>query len=158
MVTVPAHSLFAPVRACVMAAARFMPGVYGVLGSSWSARIIFTPCSRQSTFGTLLAMVHYFACGLRRKGPSRGRRRISPQGVWLPSSTLPSPHLYDVCRAARPHLASAAFRPARLRQRHRKPRRCGNRKGCPRKSPKSAIPYRSSWLPPSHSSSLHSYS
>src|ERR1700730_15033588 len=68
MVTVPAHNLFAPVRACVMAAARFMPSVCGVLESSWSARTIFTPCSRQSIFGTLLAMINYIACRLRGKG------------------------------------------------------------------------------------------
>src|SRR5260221_13649922 len=35
MVTVPAHNLLAPVRACVMAAARVMPFVCGVFGSSW---------------------------------------------------------------------------------------------------------------------------
>src|SRR4029077_9535271 len=66
--TVPAHNLFAPVRACVMAAARFMPSVCGVLESSWSTRIIFTPCSRQSIFGTLLTMTQSIAGRLRRKG------------------------------------------------------------------------------------------
>ena len=35
-------------RACVIAAARVMPGVCGVLGSSVPARTIFTPCSSQS--------------------------------------------------------------------------------------------------------------
>src|SRR5258708_29538319 len=35
MVPVPAHNLLAPVRACVMAAARVMPFVCGVFGSSW---------------------------------------------------------------------------------------------------------------------------
>src|SRR5271163_133369 len=45
---VPAHSLFAPVRACVMAAARVMPDVCGVFVSSSAARTIFTPCSFQS--------------------------------------------------------------------------------------------------------------
>src|SRR5271166_6009132 len=74
MATVPAHNLFAPVRACVMAAARFMPSVCGVLESSWSARIIFTPCSRQSIFGTLLAMINYIACRLRGKGVAGNRR------------------------------------------------------------------------------------
>jgi len=68
MFTMPAHNLIAPVRACVMAAARSMPGVCGVLGSSWSARIIFTPCSRQSIFETPLAMIHYFAWWPCRKG------------------------------------------------------------------------------------------
>jgi len=36
--TVPAHSFSAPARACVIAAARFMPGVCGVLRSSSSER------------------------------------------------------------------------------------------------------------------------
>ena len=47
-VTVPAHSLFAPAEACVIAAARVMPGVWGVLGSSSSLRTTLTPCERQS--------------------------------------------------------------------------------------------------------------
>src|SRR5262245_50991451 len=66
MVTVPAHSLLAPVRARVIAAARVMPGVCGVLESSCPARTIFTPCSRQSIFETLSAMIHYFEYWLRR--------------------------------------------------------------------------------------------
>jgi hypothetical protein len=41
--TVPAHNLLAPVRACVIAAARVMPGVWGVLGSSSLAGTILTP-------------------------------------------------------------------------------------------------------------------
>jgi hypothetical protein len=45
-----------------------MPGVCGVLGSSWSARIIFTPCSRQSIFETPLAIIQYFAWWPCRKG------------------------------------------------------------------------------------------
>src|SRR5438309_10892126 len=48
MVTVPAQSLRAPARAWSMAAARDMPGVCAVFGSSspeWTTR---TPCSRQS--------------------------------------------------------------------------------------------------------------
>jgi hypothetical protein len=47
MVTVPAHSLLAPVRACVIAAARFMPGVWGVFRSSASLVTTRTPWSRQ---------------------------------------------------------------------------------------------------------------
>src|SRR5260221_7507030 len=61
MVTVPAHNLLAPVRACVMAAARVMPFVCGVFGSSWSLRIIFTPSSRQSIFGASSATIDYIA-------------------------------------------------------------------------------------------------
>src|SRR4051794_39167716 len=48
MTTVPAHSFSAPARAAVIAAARLMPGVCGVLASSWSSRTTRTPCSRQS--------------------------------------------------------------------------------------------------------------
>src|SRR5260221_14285641 len=61
MVTVPAHNLLAPVRACVMAAARVMPFVCGVFGSNWSLRIIFTPSSRQSIFGASSATIDYIA-------------------------------------------------------------------------------------------------
>ena len=46
--TVPAHNRLAPVRACVIAAARDMPGVCGVLRSSSPARTIFTPFVFQS--------------------------------------------------------------------------------------------------------------
>jgi hypothetical protein len=44
----PAHSLSAPVRACVMAAARVMPGFGGVFVSSSPACTILTPYSFQS--------------------------------------------------------------------------------------------------------------
>ncbi len=42
------HSLLAPVQACVIAAARDMPGVCGVLLSSSPARTTRMPCSFQS--------------------------------------------------------------------------------------------------------------
>src|SRR5712671_4771499 len=48
MVTVPAHSLRAPARAWSMAAARDMPGVCAVFGSSSCEWTMRTPCSRQS--------------------------------------------------------------------------------------------------------------
>jgi hypothetical protein len=51
--TVPAQSLLAPVRACVMAAARVMPGVWGVLGSRSPAATIFTPSCCQSIIYTI---------------------------------------------------------------------------------------------------------
>jgi porphobilinogen synthase len=47
MSTVPAQSFSAPARAEVIAAARFMPSVCGVLGSSSCAWTIRTPLSRQ---------------------------------------------------------------------------------------------------------------
>src|SRR6185436_5112423 len=43
MTTVPAQSFSAPARACVIAAARFIPGVCGVLVSSSPARTTRTP-------------------------------------------------------------------------------------------------------------------
>src|ERR1700730_5157904 len=46
MTTVPAHNFSAPARAAVMAAARFIPGVCGVLTSSSSACTTRTPCRR----------------------------------------------------------------------------------------------------------------
>src|SRR4051794_3892101 len=48
MSTVPAQSFSAPARAVVMAAARVMPGVCGVLESSSPARTTRTPLVRQS--------------------------------------------------------------------------------------------------------------
>src|ERR1700733_13228398 len=48
MWTVPAQIFCAPTRAKLIAAARFMPGVCGVLVSSWSPGITLTPCSFQS--------------------------------------------------------------------------------------------------------------
>src|SRR5262245_18071572 len=55
MLTVPAHSLLAPVLAWVIAAARVIPGVCAVFKSSWSPGITFTPSSRQ--FGIGLALI-----------------------------------------------------------------------------------------------------
>src|ERR1700720_3763177 len=46
MTTVPAHSFSAPARAAVIAAARFMPGVCGVLTSSSLECTTRTPCRR----------------------------------------------------------------------------------------------------------------
>src|SRR5918998_2538637 len=48
MTTVPAHSFSAPACAVVIAAARLIPGVCGVLGSSSPARTMRTPSRRQS--------------------------------------------------------------------------------------------------------------
>ena len=48
MVTVPAHSFSAPARARSMAAARDMPGVCAVLGSSVSPGMTLTPWVFQS--------------------------------------------------------------------------------------------------------------
>src|SRR6185312_4673732 len=48
MCTVPAQIFCAPTRAALIAAARFIPGVCGVLVSSWLALITRTPLCRQS--------------------------------------------------------------------------------------------------------------
>src|SRR3546814_4054620 len=48
IVTLPAQIFSAPARAWLMAAARFMPGVCAVFGSSEVAGITLTPFSRQS--------------------------------------------------------------------------------------------------------------
>src|SRR5947199_6601165 len=48
MWTVPAQIFCAPTRAKLIAAARFMPGVCGVLVSSWSPGMTLTPCVFQS--------------------------------------------------------------------------------------------------------------
>src|SRR3954469_18792726 len=49
MSPVPAQIFCAPTRAKLIAAERFIPGVCGVLVSSWSPGITLTPCSFQST-------------------------------------------------------------------------------------------------------------
>src|SRR4051812_33481181 len=54
MCTVPAHSFSAPTRAKLIAAARFMPGVWAVLASSWSPGITRTPVLRQSVCVVLM--------------------------------------------------------------------------------------------------------
>src|SRR5579864_4169008 len=48
MRTVPAQIFCAPTRAKLIAAARFIPGVCGVLVSSWSPGMTFTPWVFQS--------------------------------------------------------------------------------------------------------------
>jgi hypothetical protein len=55
--TVPAHSLLAPVRARVIAAAPVMPGVWGVFGTRSSAGMILTPLCCQSIANTIAAIV-----------------------------------------------------------------------------------------------------
>ncbi len=51
MWTVPAHSFWAPTRARSIAAARVMPGVWGVLASSWSPGTTLTPVCFQPSGG-----------------------------------------------------------------------------------------------------------
>jgi hypothetical protein len=51
MVTVPAHNFCAPVLAAVMAAARFMPGVCGVLVSRFPPGMTRTPLFFHSSGG-----------------------------------------------------------------------------------------------------------
>src|SRR6267378_8210118 len=72
MTTVPAQSFSAPARAWVMAAARFMPGVCGVLTSSsleWTTR---TPSYFHLGLGSLIASLRVCApraaAGLRCRG------------------------------------------------------------------------------------------
>ena len=57
--TVPAHSLFAPARAWVIAAARVIPGVCGVLRSSSSDRTTRMPCVFQSGFIFVIAAARW---------------------------------------------------------------------------------------------------
>src|SRR5689334_17014558 len=64
MCTVPAHSFWAPTRAKLLAAARFMPGVCAVFVSSWSAGITRTPSCFQSV-----------GCGCVMAGGLLGRGR-----------------------------------------------------------------------------------
>src|SRR6476661_7481434 len=59
MTTVPAHSFSAPARAVVIAAARRMPSVCGVFGSSASPRTTRTPLSRQSVIAEVSPRRHH---------------------------------------------------------------------------------------------------
>src|SRR6266436_5653391 len=88
MTTVPAQSFSAPARACVIAAARFIPGVCAVLVSSSLACTTRTPCKRHfavfaSLIGGLLDLLqavtveHVAHCDrelLDRAGKPRHRR------------------------------------------------------------------------------------
>src|SRR3954471_24040215 len=80
MCTVPAHSLLAPTFANVMAAARSMPGVCGVLRSNSPARTTRTPSSRPSVLASLVVMACAPAASVLRaaadqRGQSTAQRR-----------------------------------------------------------------------------------
>src|SRR5262249_18905172 len=79
MVTVPAHSFSAPTRAKLMAAARFMPGVCAVFGSSDEAGMTLTPWRRQffASVSLLIALhPHRFKDrSFLREEPARARQR-----------------------------------------------------------------------------------
>src|SRR5579864_4360139 len=76
--TVPAQIFCAPTRAKLIAAARFMPGVCGVLVSSWSPGMTLTPLVFQSmplvSCGSLIALfpdpetVPSYGCAVRSSG------------------------------------------------------------------------------------------
>ena len=81
MITVPAHSFSAPVRAVVTAAARVMPGVCGVLMSSSSLRTTRTPLVRQSV--ATLGVFHGLDQGVAEE---TGFRRQAPALCYRPSA------------------------------------------------------------------------
>src|SRR5215211_9465080 len=70
MVTVPAHSFCAPVRAKLMAALRSMPGVCAVLGSSDDPGITRTPSCFHLVMVTLQTFEQQIAGGSRRLLPA----------------------------------------------------------------------------------------
>src|SRR5712691_6093809 len=96
MTTVPAHSFSAPARACVIAAARFMPGVCAVLTSSSFACTTRTPSNFQ--FDPDVAIV------------SPGRLHYAFGGgtiAYAPSAHFPRRALHP-WRFARPDAGAAA--------------------------------------------------
>src|SRR5229473_3382176 len=96
MVTVPAHSFRAPARARSIAAARDMPGVWAVFGSSSSEWTMRTPCSRQSVM----------AAGYR-KGDRRARlRRTGPNALRPVPGQVEPVALNDPHRDRAPHRTS----------------------------------------------------
>src|SRR5437773_3396975 len=82
MWTVPAQIFCAPTRAKLIAAARFMPGVCGVLVSSWSPGMTLTPWVFQSTPpASCLSLMSLFpaletALSYGRAGRLSGARRL----------------------------------------------------------------------------------
>src|SRR6266436_7173555 len=79
MTTVPAQSFSAPARAWVMAAARFMPGVCGVLLSSsseWTTRTTsYFHLGLRSVIAGLRVCAPRGAAGSRRRGRRARARR-----------------------------------------------------------------------------------
>src|SRR5262245_49024983 len=82
MVTVPAHNLLAPVLACVIAAARVIPGVCAVFKSSWLPGITFTPRSRQGDVEVVSISILHCAFTLTRIV-------ICALRVWPPETSYP---------------------------------------------------------------------
>src|SRR6478672_409249 len=79
MVTVPAHSFCAPTRAKLIAAARFMPGVWAVLVSREPAGITRTPSCFQSVMtADLGAPPRRGKRGSLERFPSTGNRARFP--------------------------------------------------------------------------------
>src|ERR1700693_3895362 len=72
MCTVPAQIFWAPTRAKLIAAARFMPGVCGVLVSSWSPGMTLTPLVFQS-IGPCSCVSLMWLFPTRETVPSYGR-------------------------------------------------------------------------------------
>src|SRR4029077_8661673 len=123
MTTVPAHSLSAPARAFVIAAARFMPGVCGVLMSSSFACTTRTPrCfhfDSLSMCGLLAALV--CVCSTRPEGNSLVRLELSVVCVVPPFKAAfhgfpttarsqrrhPGSGVADLCRIGRPGFPQA---------------------------------------------------
>src|SRR5215203_3284797 len=82
MSTVPAHSLSAPARALVMAAARVMPGVWGVSVSSSPDRTIRTPWARQS-IGMVASISQHACLPAHRPSPPPGFDTVAAEPVDL---------------------------------------------------------------------------
>jgi len=86
--TVPAQSFSAPVRAWVMAAARFMPGVCGVLTSSSLACTTRTPCRRHlDSSDCFISTPLQFAIA-PDAADQRARVQVAFTGTLLPQAPL----------------------------------------------------------------------
>jgi hypothetical protein len=89
--TVPAHSLLAPVRACVIAAALVIPGVCGVFEPRSAARTILMPCSFQSIAPPRLATADLLDLADQTSILSRSRngsnRRAHPRDALRPKKS-----------------------------------------------------------------------
>src|SRR5579862_17025 len=103
MWTVPAQIFCAPTRAKLIAAARFMPGVCGVLVSSWSPGMTLTPCVFQS-IAACRSLISPIPATLLASPEYRGGARIINESLRPIVPLLP---IYNVYCAAAQRLANA---------------------------------------------------
>src|SRR5262249_32025502 len=107
--TVPAQSFSAPARACVIAAARFMPGVWGVLMSSSLECTTRTPSCFHFAWGPLGIRWFFRRRGVVRSGKCQCLGRIIAADAEDAQPRAVRNAIGDVMRFAKTVLAAAAM-------------------------------------------------